>query len=51
MKKKKSWGGVLFEGWGGGRRIEVFVIMQEKKSEVEEFARMDVTEDSSFNTF
>ena len=51
QNEKKSWGGILFEGWGGGRRIEVFVIMQEKKSEVEEFARMDVTEDSSFNTF
>ena len=51
QNEKKSWGGVLFEGLDGGRRIEVFVIMQEKKSEVEEFARMDVTEDSSFNTF
>ena len=43
-KKNKGWGGVLFEG-GGGRRIEVIVKMQEKKSEGEEFVRMDVTEE------
>ena len=50
MKKKVGVGSSL-RGGVGGRRIKVFVIMQEKQSEVEEFARMNVTEDSSFNTF
>ena len=45
--KKKGWDGPLCGGGGGGgRRIEVIMKMQEeKKSEGEELARMDVTEE------
>ena len=39
--KKKGWGEVLFEGGGGGRRIEVIVKMHEKKLEAEELARIN----------
>ena len=41
-EEKKGLGGVLFEGGGG--RIEVFVKMQEIKSEGEELARVDGNE-------
>ena len=42
-RRRKGLAGVLFEGGGVGR-IEVIVKMQEKKSEGEELARVDVNE-------
>ena len=42
-KKKVGVGSSL--GMGGGRRIEVIVKMQEKKSEGEDLARVDVKEE------
>ena len=45
QKRRKKVGVGSSLGVGGGRRIEVIVKMQEKKSEGEELARVDVKEE------